>query len=124
MTARTEEGLYTEPFALARSLTLFAASAAGVPAIETVYPDFRDADGLAACAARARRDGFARMLAIHPIQVPIINTAFTPTDAEIHRARAIVALFDASPGAGVFEFEGRIIDAPHLKQARRVLSQV
>ena len=57
-TSREEDGRYTAPYELARSLCLFGAAAAGVPAIETVYPAFRDLDGLAAYAARARRDGF------------------------------------------------------------------
>ena len=63
-----------------RALTLFAAHAASTAAIETVYPDFKDEAGLAAYAARARRDGFTGMMAIHPAQVPVINAAFTPSD--------------------------------------------
>ena len=90
-------------------------------AIETVYPDFRDADGLAAYAARGRRDGFTGMMAIHPAQVPIINAAFTPSTDEIAHAQAVVALFAANPGAGALQLNGRMVDAPHLKAARRVL---
>ena len=120
-TAREADGSYTAPYQLARSLTLFAAHAAGVPAIETVYPDFRDTEGLAAYAARGRRDGFTGMLAIHPVQVPIINAAFSPSDAEIAHARAIVALFAANPDAGALQLDGRMVDAPHLKAAGRLL---
>jgi len=121
-TAREADGSYTAPYQLARSLALFAAHAAGVPAIETVYPDFRDGEGLARYVARARRDGFSGMMAIHPAQVPVINDGFTPGADELDEARAIVALFDASPGAGVLQFRGRMVDAPHLKAARRLLS--
>lgn len=121
-TARGADGRYTAPYELARSLTLFGAHAAGVAAIETVYPDFRDEAGLAAYAARGRRDGFTGMMAIHPAQVPIINAAFTPTAAEIADAEAIVALFAANPGAGALSHQGRMVDAPHLKAAKTLLA--
>ena len=121
--AREGDGRYTPPYEMARALTLFGAHAAGVAAIETVYPDFRDLDGLAAYAARGRRDGFSGMMAIHPAQVPVINAAFTPGDAEIARARAIVDLFAANPGAGALSLDGRMVDAPHLKAARALLAR-
>ncbi len=119
--AREADGRYTAPIETVRSLALFAAHAAGVPAIETVYPAFRDLDGLAAYAARGRRDGFSGMMAIHPDQVAVINAAFTPSEAEIAAARAIVAAFAAEPGAGVLAVDGKMVDAPHLAQARRLL---
>ncbi|HVQ07963.1 MAG TPA: CoA ester lyase [Allosphingosinicella sp.] len=121
-TSREEDGSFTPPYELARSLCLFGAAAAGVMPIETVYPAFRDRDGLAAYAARARRDGFTGMMAIHPDQVPVINAAFTPSAAEIAHARAVVAAFEASPGAGALALEGRMIDRPHLLQAQRILA--
>ncbi|MGM3253226.1 HpcH/HpaI aldolase/citrate lyase family protein, partial [Escherichia coli] len=79
---------------------------------------------LAAYAARGRRDGFSGMMAIHPTQVPVINAAFAPSDAEIAHARRVVALFDANPGAGALSLDGKMIDAPHLIAARRILAQV
>lgn len=121
-TSREEDGRFTPPYELARSLCLFGAAAAGVAAIETVYPAFRDLDGLAAFAARARRDGFAGMLAIHPAQVAVINAAFTPSAAEIVQAEAVVAAFAANPEAGALALEGRMIDRPHLVQAQRILA--
>ena len=123
MTSREDDGSYTPPYALARSLTLFAAHAAGVAAIETVVPDFRDLDALRAYAERGRRDGFTGMMAIHPAQVPVINAAFTPSPEEIARAQAIVAAFAADPGAGALQLDGRMIDAPHLKAAMRMLGR-
>ncbi len=120
-TSREADGSYTAPYQLARSLTLFGAHAAGVPAIETVYPDFRDLAGLAAYAARGRRDGFTGMMAIHPSQLPVINAAFTPSADEVARAQAVVDLFAANPGAGALQLDGRMVDAPHLKAARAVL---
>jgi len=120
--AREPDGGYTAPIELARSLALFAAHAAGVQAIDTVFPDFRDEAALGRIAARARRDGFTGMLAIHPAQVAVINAAFSPSPAEIDHARAVVAAFDAQPGAGVLQLDGKMIDAPHLKLARRLLA--
>ena len=121
-TSREEDGRFTPPYELARSLCLFGAAAAGVAPIETVYPAFRDLDGLAAYAARARRDGFTGMMAIHPDQVPVINAAFTPSAAEIAHARAVVAAFEANPEAGALSLDGRMIDRPHLVQAQRILA--
>jgi citrate lyase subunit beta/citryl-CoA lyase len=121
-TSREPDGRYTPPYELARSLCLFGAAAAGVAAIETVYPAFRDLDGLAAYAGRARRDGFAGMMAIHPAQVPVINAAFTPSAEEVAHAEAVVAAFEASPEAGALSLDGRMIDRPHLVQARRILA--
>lgn len=122
-TSREADGSYAAPYQLARSLTLFGAHAAGVAAIETVYPDFRDLDGLAAYAARGARDGFTGMMAIHPAQVPVINAAFQPSDAAIAHARAIVDLFAANPGAGALSLDGKMVDAPHLKAALALLAR-
>jgi len=118
---RDAAGQWLPPYQLARSLCLFAAAAAGVPAIDTVYTDFRDSAGLAEFAAAARRDGFEGMLAIHPAQVPVINAAFVPTDAEAERAQRIVDLFAANPDAGTLGLDGEMIDRPHWKQAQRIL---
>ncbi|MBV9884842.1 MAG: CoA ester lyase [Sphingomonadaceae bacterium] len=121
-TSREPDGRYTPPYELARSLCLFGAHAAGVAAIDTVYPAFRDLEGLAAYAGRARRDGFTGMLAIHPAQVEAINAAFTPSAAEVAHAQAVVAAFAANPEAGALSLEGRMIDRPHLVQAQRILA--
>lgn len=122
-TSREADGSYTPPYELARSLILFAAYAAEVPAIETVYPNFRDLEGLAAYAARAARDGFTAMMAIHPSQVAVINRAFTPTEEAVAHARAVIAAFEANPGAGVVQLDGKMIDAPHLKQAKNLIAR-
>lgn len=119
---RNQDGSWLSPYELARSLCLFAAAAAEVPAIDTVYTDFRDIEGLASFALRAARDGFTGMLAIHPAQVATINDAFTPSDEEVSRAERIVALFRDNPGAGALALDGEMIDKPHLVQARRVIA--
>jgi len=120
--SREPDGRFTPPYELARSLCLFGAAAAGVAPIETVYPDFGDLEGLAAYAGRARRDGFTGMMAIHPAQVPAINAAFTPSEAEVAHARRVVEAFEAQPGAGALSLDGRMIDRPHLVQAQRILA--
>jgi citrate lyase subunit beta / citryl-CoA lyase len=121
--AREADGRYTPVYEVVRTLALMGAHAAEAIALDTVYPAFRDLDGLSAYAARARRDGFGGMLAIHPAQVPVINAAFTPSSEEVVHARAVVDAFAANPGAGALALHGRMIDAPHLKAARRVLAQ-
>lgn len=123
VSSREEDGRYTPPYEMARSLTLFAAHSAGIPAIETVYPAIADSEGLAAYAARARRDGFTGMMAIHPSQVPIINAAFTPSEAELAHARAVIAAFESNPGVGAIQLDGKMIDAPHLKAALHMVSE-
>jgi citrate lyase subunit beta/citryl-CoA lyase len=121
-TSREEDGSFTAPYQLARSLVLFAAHGAGTAAIDTVFPAIKDEAGLARYAATARRDGFTGMMAIHPSQVALINAAFTPSAQELERAHAIVEAFNNNPGAGVLQIDGKMIDAPHLKQARHILS--
>jgi citrate lyase subunit beta/citryl-CoA lyase len=122
-TSREADGSYTAPYELARSLTLFGAAAAGVTAIDTVYPAIRDEAGLAAYAAKAARDGFTGMLAIHPAQIATIHAAFTPDAQAICRAQDIVDAFAAAPGAGALQVGGRMVDAPHLKQAQQLLAR-
>jgi citrate lyase subunit beta/citryl-CoA lyase len=120
--AKTQpDGSLTPVFELARSLCLVAAGAAAVQAIDGVHADFRDTAGLTREATRARRDGFTAKLAIHPDQVPLINAAFSPTAAEVERARRVVAAFAAAPGAGVTSLDGQMLDRPHLVLAQRIL---
>jgi citrate lyase subunit beta / citryl-CoA lyase len=99
---------------------LLAAASAQVAAIDAVYPSFRDSDGLAVECAEARRDGFAAKMAIHPDQVPVINSAFTPAKESIAWAHRVVAAL-AGSRAGVLVMDGEMIDQPHLKRARRIL---
>jgi len=118
---REPDGAPTPVFELARALCLVGAAAAGVPAIDGVHVDFRDRKGLARELERARRDGFAGKLAIHPDQVDAINAAFTPSDAEIAHARRIVAAFEGTAHIGVTSLDGQMIDRPHLVRAKRLL---
>lgn len=123
-TPRDPNGDYTGPYRMARDLTLLAACAADVDAIDGPFVDFRDDDGLRAECTAARRDGFAGKLAIHPAQVETINTVFQPTDDEVALARNIVAAFDAEGSAvGVVGIDGKMYDIPHLKRARKLLAR-
>ena len=119
---RDESGEYDFPYQLFRALCLAGAAAAGVSAVETIHGDFRDLEGLEKVAGKARRSGFRGMLAIHPDQVPVINRAFSPSDAEVAEAERIVAAFAADPGAGTIGLDGQMLDMPHLKRARQVLA--
>lgn len=108
-------------YKLARVQVLLAAKAAGVAAIDTLYVDFRDEAGLRQSSSRAADEGFAGRIAIHPAQVDPINDAFAPSPEAVEHARRVIAAFDASPGAGTVGLDGKMIDIPHLKQARHVL---
>jgi len=116
------DGSWTAPFQLARSLCLFAAAAAGVLPLDTIYADFRDPEGLEADCRRARRDGFLGRLAIHPDQVAIINRSFSPSAEDIAEARLVADAFAAQPDAGTLGINGKMYDIPHLKAALRTLS--
>jgi citrate lyase subunit beta / citryl-CoA lyase len=117
-------GSWTFPYQVARAQCLFAASAAEVTAIDTLYADFRDSEGLERDCRRSRRDGFVGRLAIHPDQVAVINRAYAPSEAEIAQARKIVAAFEANPDAGTLGVDGKMVDLPHLKAARKILASI
>lgn len=117
-------GQYMPVFELARSLCLLGAVAADVLPIETIQADFRDLDGLRERASMVRSQGYRGMLAIHPTQVPIINQAFTPGSEELAEARAIIAAFEANPGAGTVGVDGAMLDRPHLVRAQALLASV
>ncbi len=120
---RDAHGELTEPYRLARSVCLYAAAAAKLPAIETVFVDYRNSDGLRRDTEAARRDGFAGRLAIHPAQVPVINEVFTSTAAQIEKAKAVIAAFAAQPGAGAVGIDGKMYDRPHLARAQALLAR-
>ena len=116
-------GAWALVYRLVRAQVLLAAKAAGVAAIETLYVDFRDEAGLVQDSTRAADEGFAGRIAIHPAQVAGINRAFAPSEAALEHALRVIAAFDAAPGAGTVGLDGKMIDIPHLKQARAVLDR-
>ena len=117
------DGSLSFTYRMARSLCLAGAVAAGVQPVDGVYADFRDEKGLRAEAEAARREGFTGKLAIHPAQVPVINAAFTPSVEEVRHAEEIIAAFEAHPDAGVLTVGGKMVDRPHIVQARLVLER-
>jgi citrate lyase subunit beta / citryl-CoA lyase len=120
-TNRGEDGRHTEPFRLARNLMLMGAVNAGVMPIDTVYPQFKNEEGLRLECIKALRDGFVGKMAIHPAQIDIINTVFTPSPQAILEAQEIVAAFEANPQAGVIAIRGEMFDMPHLRRAKQLL---
>lgn len=122
-TPRDDNGRYTDVFRLARTMTILAASAADVAAIDTVFPNFRDMAAFEAECIEAERDGFTGKMAIHPAQVPVINAAFTPSPQAIEHSAAIVAAFAAAGNPGVVGIDGKMVDRPHLRLAERLLAR-
>ncbi|MCK8683311.1 HpcH/HpaI aldolase/citrate lyase family protein [Pseudomonas umsongensis] len=117
---RDLQGKWRPTYEYARTQALLAAHALGVEAIDTVYVDFHDPDGLAASCAVSRHDGFTGRVAIHPNQVATLNKAYSPDAIEIELAQRIVAAF--ASGAGAVAIDGKMYDIPHLKAANRLLA--
>lgn len=120
---RDAQGVYAAPYELARTLTLAAAAAAQVQAIDAVFTNFRDRAGFEAECARALRDGFSAKAAIHPDQVSPIHAAFSPSEAEVQWARKVIAAFASNPASGAVAIEGKMLDLPHLRSAHRLLAR-
>lgn len=121
---RGADGQYRSPFRLARDLCLLAATAAGVVAVDTVYTNFRDTDGLAQETAQGRIDGFMAKAAIHPAQCDTINAALRPGPQELAWAESVLKALRDAPSGGVASLDGKMIDRPHELQARRILGRL
>lgn len=115
-------GEYDDPYLLAKSLCLAAARAISVQPVGVVYVNFRDLAGLEADCLRDRRAGFIGKIAIHPDQAAVINRAFTPSEEEISHAKRVIDMFEKNPGLGTVGLDGKMLDMPHLKQARNMLA--
>jgi len=120
---RDRHGRYTDVFRLARAITILAASAADVAAIDTVFVNFRDSDGLRSECIEAERDGFTAKMAIHPAQVAVINDAFTPSSQAVAHAGEVIEAFRAAGNPGVVAIGGQMYDIPHLRRAERLLAR-
>ena len=118
---RRPDGNFLPLYEVARALTLAAATVAEVDAIEAVYADFRNLEGFRRFAGEALEMGYVGGAAIHPDQVAILNEVFTPTEAQLAEASEIVAAFEQSGETGVMSIGGRMVDQPHLAQARKLL---
>lgn len=120
---RLPDGVYDDPYRLARSLCLLGAVAAGVTPLDTVFIDFRDSEGLEAECMAARKAGFLAKMAIHPGQLEVINRAFTITPDELDWARKVVQAFADNPNSGVVGLDGVMLDRPHLRQAETIIAR-
>ncbi|OWJ77379.1 HpcH/HpaI aldolase/citrate lyase family protein [Haematobacter missouriensis] len=121
-TTNAVDGVFTEPFRLARNLCLMAAASAGVAAIDTVSINLSDLALVEEEARAARRDGFTAKAVIHPGHVEIVNQAFRPTEAEVDWGRRVIAAFEGAPEAGVVKLDGKMVDKPHERAARKILA--
>ncbi|WP_327753849.1 CoA ester lyase (plasmid) [Sphingobium sp. SJ10-10] len=115
-------GEWTHTYKMVRSLCLLGAHAAGGEAVDTLFVDFRDPEGLRASCKTSRAEGFSGRVAIHPAQVDIINECFSPSEEEVAFARRVVELFAANPDSGTLGLDGKMLDIPHLKQAQKTLA--
>ena len=120
--SRHAHGGYRDVARHARSTVLLAAAAAGIAAIDAVHVDIDDLAGLETEATDAAAVGFAATACIHPGQVATIRAAYAPTEAEAHWARRVVAASEHDGGA--FLLDGRMVDAPIVRQARRVVQRI
>jgi citrate lyase beta subunit len=122
---RDERGAYLDIPRYARTMCTVAASAAGIDAIDTVYTDIADLDGLRRECEDGVAMGFSGKISIHPSQIAVINDVFTPPKDAVAEARELVAAFaeHAARGAYAFRFKGRMVDAPHLALAKKLIAR-
>jgi citrate lyase subunit beta/citryl-CoA lyase len=118
------DGAWTFPYQVARVQCLFAAAAAEVAPLDTLFVNFKDTEGLERDCRKSRRDGFSGRIAIHPDQIATINRCYAPSETEVAQARGIVEAFEANPGAGTLGIDGKMYDVPHLKAARKTLASI
>jgi citrate lyase subunit beta / citryl-CoA lyase len=121
-TNKDADGQLSLTYRIARSNMLLGAKAAGVHALDTAHPDFRNLDALRATLEAARREGFSGGFAIHPAQVAPLNDAFSPSSEDIALAERVIEAFDADPMIGTIGIDGKMYDRPHLIQARKVIA--
>lgn len=121
-TNKQPDGDWTQTYRVVRSMCLFAAAAAEVARIDTLYADFRDPAGLERSCRISQQDGFTGRIAIHPDQVETINRCFSPSAEDLEQARRVVAAFAADPGIGTVGIDGKMYDIPHLKLARAIVA--
>jgi citrate lyase subunit beta/citryl-CoA lyase len=119
---RDGEGRYLDIPRYARVMCSVAASAAGVEAIDTVYTDIADLEGLRRESREGVAMGFVGKISIHPKQIEVINQEFTPSRTDAEEAMALINAFEehARRGAGAFAWKGQMMDLPHLTRAQKI----
>ena len=122
---RRPDGSYLDIYTHCRNMTLLSAAAGGVQPIDTVYVDFNDSEGLKRECQEAAWMGFTGKITIHPNQIDIVNSYFTPSIEEVDEAQRLVAAFDEAQRQGLMamSFEGKMVDVPHLTRAKKLLQR-
>ncbi len=116
-----DTGDYDSPYLHAKTMCLATARAVNAQPVGAVVVNFRDLEELKTDCQRDLRAGWVGKVAIHPDQCKIINDAFTPSEADVIHARKVVDVFEQNPGLGTVGLDGKMLDMPHLKQARNLL---
>lgn len=122
---RRPDGTYLDLYRYCRIQTLLAAAAGGVQPLDTAYVNIRDPEGLRAECLEASWMGFTGKITVHPDQIDIVNSVFTPSEAELNEAHRLVQAMEAAEAEGLMaiEFEGRMVDVPHLERARKLIAR-
>jgi len=122
---RHPDGTYLDLYRHCRVQTLLCAAAAQLQAVDTVYVDIADAEGLRQECLEAAWMGYTGKITIHPNQIDIVNAAFTPSAEEVDEAQRLVAAFAEAESQGLMAiaFEGKMVDVPHLNRALRLLAR-
>ncbi|MCJ8322893.1 MAG: CoA ester lyase [Rhizobiales bacterium] len=123
-TNKDKNGVYFPVYQMARSFCLLGAAHAEVPAIDSVFTNFKDLEGLKAEAERARIEGFRSKMLIHPCQIATVNEVFKPSEAEINHAKRVIEAIENSASGGVAQLNGEMIDQPHYKRALNLIKQL
>lgn len=119
--AETGGDMDAASLAWARGRIVNAAAAAGLPALDGVWLQYKDIEGLLNETRLVKSMGFSGKIAIHPDQIEPIHLVLSPTEAEIETALAMIAAYDKA-GGGAFSFRGKMVDAPVLERARRIIA--
>ena len=122
---RFDDNTFLDLYRHCRTQTLLCAAAGGVQPLDTVFVDINDEQGLKRESTEAAWMGYTGKITIHPSQIDIVNTAFTPTEAEVDESQRLIAAFAEAQADGrmAIRFEGKMVDVPHLTRARKLVAR-